>query len=312
VAANTDSRVTITYDPPPNSYFFVGETPVSVTASDVSGTLSSCVFKVIVKDKCSGDLNKDERITPADALIAFKCYLGLDECPDCVDMNKDGEVTPADARCIFRIYLEVPDCQQDSDAALYKDCTGHSFYPGDTCSDESCIAEGMERKIFEEWKKQFLSIHNLSEEMFAERIEISDVKITNLWWRIDYVFVLDWVRSQQSESVSFNESSSDQEIEKAVWLAIEKGEQFDIPHIVSKAVVEDAFQDCGSDMNIDWCHIDFLNVSGELIVKGSKPLDKARNQAILPGGYGPDCVRAIVDVSTGELLRCYTEPCLIF
>ncbi|MEW5804382.1 MAG: cohesin domain-containing protein [bacterium] len=59
---------------------------------------------------CNGDLNEDAAITPMDALIAFKCYLGSGDCPDCTDVNEDGKVTPADALCLFQKYLGKPSC----------------------------------------------------------------------------------------------------------------------------------------------------------------------------------------------------------
>jgi hypothetical protein len=61
---------------------------------------------------CNGDLNQDGSITPADALIAFKCYLGSlsGPCPDCADVNQDNTVSPADALCLFKKYLGQPSC----------------------------------------------------------------------------------------------------------------------------------------------------------------------------------------------------------
>ncbi|MEW5802125.1 MAG: DUF333 domain-containing protein [bacterium] len=57
-----------------------------------------------------GDLNADGKLTPEDALIAFRCYLKLGSCSDCADVNQDGSVTPADALCIFKSYLTMPSC----------------------------------------------------------------------------------------------------------------------------------------------------------------------------------------------------------
>jgi len=77
-------------------------TDLVVTVVDVSSSNgSSCGH---------GDLNNDGNITPADALIAFKCYLGLVECSDCADVNKDGSVTSGDALCLFKKYLGKPSC----------------------------------------------------------------------------------------------------------------------------------------------------------------------------------------------------------
>ncbi|MEW6381673.1 MAG: MopE-related protein [bacterium] len=59
---------------------------------------------------CTGDLNGDGSITPADALFAFRCYLGLGLCDPCADVDKNGSVTPADALCLFRKYLGIPSC----------------------------------------------------------------------------------------------------------------------------------------------------------------------------------------------------------
>jgi hypothetical protein len=60
--------------------------------------------------ECNGDLNGDNEVTAADALIALRCYLGSGACPDCSDADKNGMVTPLDALCIFRKYLGEPSC----------------------------------------------------------------------------------------------------------------------------------------------------------------------------------------------------------
>ncbi|MEW5804245.1 MAG: cohesin domain-containing protein [bacterium] len=60
--------------------------------------------------KCdgSGDLNGDGQVTPADALLAFRCYLEPGTCPACSDADRNGMVTPKDALCIFQKYLGTP------------------------------------------------------------------------------------------------------------------------------------------------------------------------------------------------------------
>jgi len=60
--------------------------------------------------ECNGDLNGDNEVTSADALIALRCYLGSGACPDCSDADKNGMVTPLDALCVFRKYLGEPSC----------------------------------------------------------------------------------------------------------------------------------------------------------------------------------------------------------
>jgi hypothetical protein len=66
---------------------------------------------------CTGDVNKDGKITPQDALCAFEKYMSI--CPTscniscadiCADVNYDDDVTPADALCIFNKYLGKTSC----------------------------------------------------------------------------------------------------------------------------------------------------------------------------------------------------------
>lgn len=58
----------------------------------------------------NGDVNNDMTITPADALLVFKYYLGMVELSERSlyrgDKNGDGEITPADAHHIFKEYLD--------------------------------------------------------------------------------------------------------------------------------------------------------------------------------------------------------------
>ncbi|MEW5803163.1 MAG: CARDB domain-containing protein [bacterium] len=59
----------------------------------------------LCEEICNGDLNGDGKITPVDALIAFKCSLGSGPCPDCSDANQDDRVTSEDALYILNQYL---------------------------------------------------------------------------------------------------------------------------------------------------------------------------------------------------------------
>ncbi|MFH0924446.1 MAG: putative Ig domain-containing protein [bacterium] len=114
---------------------------------------------------CDGDLNEDGNITPQDALIAFRCYLGLDTCPECADVNGDGSVTPSDALCIFKKYLGQPSClctDNDGDGFTVEggncgliDCYDDDpdSYPGamETCGDgldQNCDDEDLSCVFF--------------------------------------------------------------------------------------------------------------------------------------------------------------------
>lgn len=61
-----------------------------------------------------GDVNRDGKITAADALLSFKHSLGLTtltgDQQDRADVNRDGNITPDDALCIFRKFLGVSSC----------------------------------------------------------------------------------------------------------------------------------------------------------------------------------------------------------
>ncbi|MEW6378328.1 MAG: cohesin domain-containing protein [bacterium] len=57
-----------------------------------------------------GDVNGDGFITPGDALLAFKCYLGTGPCLECSDLNRDGVISPEDAHRIFLRYIRSRPC----------------------------------------------------------------------------------------------------------------------------------------------------------------------------------------------------------
>ena len=62
-----------------------------------------------------GDVNGDGHITPADALMAFRYFLGLIpldmQQQHRADISRDGRITPADALCIFQTFLQLsPRC----------------------------------------------------------------------------------------------------------------------------------------------------------------------------------------------------------
>ncbi|MEW6379559.1 MAG: dockerin type I domain-containing protein, partial [bacterium] len=61
-------------------------------------------------ETCDGDVNGDGALTPADALMVFRCYLESGACSGCADVNHDGQITPQDALCLFNRFLEQPSC----------------------------------------------------------------------------------------------------------------------------------------------------------------------------------------------------------
>ncbi|MCL6584332.1 MAG: putative Ig domain-containing protein [bacterium] len=77
---------------------------------DIRGfsTSGGCFCIKRIRPDCTGDLNGDGKITPADALIPLRCYLGTGPCPECADVDDNGQVSPADSCYLFRKYLEQP------------------------------------------------------------------------------------------------------------------------------------------------------------------------------------------------------------
>ena len=58
-----------------------------------------------------GDMDKDGKTTPADARLALRQSVGLEDYPEDAlyrcDTDKDGSITPADARFILRLTVNL-------------------------------------------------------------------------------------------------------------------------------------------------------------------------------------------------------------
>ncbi len=190
----------------------------------------------------------------------------------------------------------------------YAACSGHPLHPGESCGEGRCADGALEARVFEAWRTQFMTVHELSRAAFDDHMEIWNVEVDrgpkSVFWRVDYVFVVDWVRSRQSESVHLGahplaRPPTDGEIDSAVALAIEPAERFHLADVVAPEAVRSSFAECASDVEIDWCHIDFANVTGELRVGGTAVADRDANR----------CVDAEVRLSDGRLMRCRDAPC---
>jgi hypothetical protein len=88
-----------------------------LTLSNLTGDIETASISngtVTVTDcQINYDMNNDGSVTPGDALIVFKHYLGLEPITDeCTllkaDANSDGTITPGDALIIFKDYLGLP------------------------------------------------------------------------------------------------------------------------------------------------------------------------------------------------------------
>ncbi len=195
-----------------------------------------------------------------------------------------------------------------STAVLYAPCSGTPFTNDGSCAGGVCASGDVAVKVFAAWRSKVLSLSGLSEQELDKRVSVSAIDTSSASFvEIKYIVVLDWARSRQVDSVGISGLSSpptDAEIEKAVKLAVEVAEWTGlggIASVASEVNVQAAFDGCGSDIPIDWCHIDFMNVTGTLNVWGIKEVNAANN----------DCLQATVDVAKGVVVDCIPVPCAV-
>jgi len=197
---------------------------------------------------------------------------------------------------------------------LYNSCSGNPFVS--TCLNEECIDSGIEKRVFDLWKKEFIQTHNLSESYFDEHIIIGDVSYRiatsgdgeTHWWRVNYIYNNDWVSSRHSDSVDLvsptdpTEFSTVSELddERIIYLidaSIDKNESFDSP-IISYSKAVNIMKKSGLDY--DFCSIRFVNVPGELTLFGSKQESFTSDM----------CTYSRINLHSGKLEE-HSDPCSI-
>lgn len=189
---------------------------------------------------------------------------------------------------------------------IYNQCSGTKFYPADTYY----IASGLTTKVFNEWKNQFKTQYSLSDSIFNSRIKLSSIELSQgplyVFLRIDYVFVVDWVRSRQAVSIKLGtfpltQDPSDSAITRAVKLEIRKTDQINLNGVISFAAAKNAICSCSGTMEPEWCNIRFENVTGKLLLWGHCTIDYNANR----------CKSSAIDLSNGNVVYCTEEPCWI-
>lgn len=197
---------------------------------------------------------------------------------------------------------------------LYKNCGGNSFE--NTCANNMCIENGVERRVFDLWEQQFKKTHNLSDSYFNEHIIITNVtyeekshgQISTNWWQVTYIYQNDWVKSRQSETLnlsSFNNFTnvsglSDETIINGLNREIENAEKFNSP-VIPYSTMTELVNKAG--IVFDFCQLDFANVTGELVLGGT-------SEKGLLGRFLNNCKYGSINLNTGEL-SIDTGPCLI-
>ena len=190
--------------------------------------------------------------------------------------------------------------------SLYSQCDGQPFETD--CTDLSCISAGAEQRIYNLWKQRFQQIHGLSDVYFDTHIKMRDVFYdivdtgTSEKHRvfIYYTYVNGWAKSRQNEAIVLTENNKivpadtvpDSEIIKAINLEIEAAEGFDRA-VISWEDVQKVMKTKykSKSFTYDFCHIDFLNVSGDLVLNGRLVLDEEKNQ----------CAKSSINLNNGDI-----------
>ena len=195
----------------------------------------------------------------------------------------------------------------------YATCGGNTFFPDGTCLAGECATIPLETRVYKEWRSQVKALSGLGDAALDARVKVAKVSHSDgpdqVFVRIDYIVVIDWVRSRQADSPELGNfplmnAPSDAEITAAVKLGIESAEWTGlaaIGQIAPEPATQAAFDSCACDMKIDFCHIDFENVTGKLLVPGIVQIDPANNK----------CKQAKVAVDAATLDKCMDTPCAI-
>ena len=213
----------------------------------------------------------------------------------------------------FTLGALVPACTGGpTPDVLYAEC-GEDLVPDGYCHDGACVEDEDSARIYGIWKERFLEIHGIDEAHFDATIEVDWIELMDRpdWvsWRVEYVFTADWARTRQVESAELPmdlASLTDAEIAAAIDLALEPAERFHITDVVTYARAQAAVQQCARDLGgtaeEDPCDIDFINQTGELVMRGRGTIEEDDNR----------CIDLEVDLQTGELHQCEEDPCYVF
>lgn len=114
-----DPAPAVEADPPSGSLFPLGETTVTVTATDGAGNRATCAFTVTVTSSerfLRGDSNGDARVNITDAVHVLR-YLfaggGVPPCLDAADVNDDGSISVSDAIYLLQFFARRIDALPD-------------------------------------------------------------------------------------------------------------------------------------------------------------------------------------------------------
>jgi len=195
----------------------------------------------------------------------------------------------------------------------YSSCDGRSFTT--ECSQESCVNSGLERRVFDLWKKKIKQVYYMSDEEFNTNILIQNVELSEgskeVWVRIEYLLQIDWIKSRQSASIEIGDypltsQPSDSYILSSISVRMRKDQDYTSKGtgIVSLDELRNLTRIKYNEIPIeyDYCHIGFAgNSARTLSLPGNAYVNLDENV----------CISAKIDLYLGELT--FSEgPCVIF
>lgn len=194
----------------------------------------------------------------------------------------------------------------------YTQCDGDPLFTN--CQDESCISDGLERRVFDIWKEKFLSANNIDDKFFEDHFEITDVVLTEgkyKFVRISYVYKNDWVRSRDSMSINIGTHDNEEVVngEPSNWelgrdvdqeLSFNK-KQCKFKESVISTDEAKAALDIGQYVNYDFCDISFSKSDGYIKLRGISTVDRKNNK----------CLYVEINLSSGKVLTHHTS-CVLY
>jgi len=182
---------------------------------------------------------------------------------------------------------------------------GFTLFADGLCENEQCVGLGLESEVYAAWRAEMMRVFELDETGFAERIQLVDVSMMQSGSRvmvvIDYVVVNGWARTYQTDIVGFTEEPDEAMIVEKARQVIFEDTQISLPQVASIDAIEAQFKTCDSELEINWCYLDYPNFGGRLYVTAFKIIDQDADE----------CLDAAVYVDTGELWYCRERPCMI-
>lgn len=190
-----------------------------------------------------------------------------------------------------------------TDGLPYAACDGDPFFPAG-CTAGACATAGLSARIYGRWRTRMIATYGIDAAGLDAHVEVSAIELVADRWRIDYVYVIDWVRSRNATTITVDGADpTDESIDAAIDLQLDPTAHHAIASVVALDTVEAAVADCASglgmtDVVIDACHIRFENVTGLLQVHARGVIDADANR----------CGIAQVDVETG-VGECREDAC---